>query len=130
VAQVDHRYLPELMAFLQAQGETRGYTNYWVAYPLAFRSQETLIFVPRLPYHPDFRYTPRDDRYPPYDAQVDAAARAAYITTRHPALDARLRAYFAAQGVTWREMQIGEYRVFYALSRKVPPPEWTPRSGP
>ncbi len=124
VTQVDHRALPQLMAFLQTQGETRGYTNYWVAYPLAFRSQESLIFVPRLPYHPDFRYTPRDDRYPPYDALVDAAERAAYITTRHPALDARLRTYFAAQGVTWREKQIGEYRVFYALSRKVQPPKW------
>ncbi len=124
VTQVDHRYLPALMDFLREQGETRGYTNYWVAYPLAFRSQEGLIFVPRLPYHEDFRYTPRDDRYLPYDALVTDAERAAYITTNHPALDARLRAYFAAQGVTWQETQIGDYHVFYALSRKVAPPEW------
>ncbi len=124
VTQVDHRYLPALMDFLREQGETRGYTNYWVAYPLAFRSQEGLIFVPRLPYHEDFRYTPRDDRYPPYDALVADAERVAYITTNHPALDARLRRYFAAQGVRWEETQIGDYHVFYALSRKVAPPEW------
>ncbi|RMF49613.1 MAG: hypothetical protein D6755_02210 [Anaerolineae bacterium] len=124
IAQVDHRDLPALMDFLQAHGETRGYTNYWVAYPLAFRSQERLIFVPRLPYHEDFRYTSRDDRYPPYDTLVADAERVAYITTRHPALDARLREYFVAQGVTWQETQIGDYHVFYALSRKVAPPEW------
>ncbi len=129
VAQVDHRRLPELMAFLQAQGETRGYTNYWVSYPLAFRSQESLIFVPRLPYHLDFRYTPRDDRYPPYDAQVEAAERAAYITTNHPALDALLREHFAAQGATWRETQIGDYHIFYAFSRKVEPPQWAVDGG-
>ncbi|GAB4527292.1 MAG: hypothetical protein Fur0018_12870 [Anaerolineales bacterium] len=124
IAQVDHRSLPDLMAFLQAHGERRGYTNYWVAYPLAFHSQEALIFVPRLPYHEDFRYTSRDDRYPPYDALVAEAERAAYITTHHPALDARLREYFAAQGATWQETQIGDYHVFYALSKKVAPPVW------
>ena len=64
---LDHRSMADLMAFLREKGETRGYTNYWVAYPLAFQSVEELIFVPRLPYHPDLRYTARDDRYLPYD---------------------------------------------------------------
>ncbi len=51
VAQVDTRALPELMAFLRAQGETRGYTNYWVEFPLAFLSNEELIYrcPPALP---------------------------------------------------------------------------------
>lgn len=64
-AQIDQRYLPDLAVFLEQVGETRGYSNYWVAYPLAFISKEQLIFSPRLPYHPDLRYTTRDDRFRP-----------------------------------------------------------------
>jgi 4-amino-4-deoxy-L-arabinose transferase-like glycosyltransferase len=123
VAQVDHRSLDELMMFLQAQGETRGYTNYWVEYPLAFRSGETLIFEARLPYHADFRYTARDSRLPRYAEIVAASDRVAYITTRHPALDAHLREGFARLEVTYREQAFGDFRVFYGLSRAVAPQE-------
>ncbi len=119
----DHGYDLALMEFLRQTGESRGYTNYWVAYPLAFLSDEELIFVPRLPYHPDLRYTSRDDRYPPYDEQVAASPRVAYITARHPGLDDQLRAGFAQQGVEWREATVGDYRVFYGLSRAVRPEE-------
>jgi len=121
VTQIDHRYDAELMAFLQSQGERRGYTNYWVAYPLAFLSQEDLIFVPRLPYHQDFRYTRRDDRYAPYDDLVARAERVAYITTNHPALASTLREGFLSLGVTWKEARFGDYLVFYGLSRAVRP---------
>jgi hypothetical protein len=123
VTQIDQRDLGALMAFLRAQGETRGYTNYWVAYPLAFLSDEELIYEPRLPYHLDFRYTPRDNRYLPYARAVAASARAAYITTRHPALDERLRAGLSGLGVTFSEKWLGDFHVFYALSRKVRPEE-------
>ena len=109
------------MAFLRAHGETRGYANYWLAYPLAFQSGEALIFVPRLPYHPDFRYAPRDDRYPPYDQLVEDSPRVAYITSRHPALDARLRAGLAKLDVSFQEAAFGDYHVFYDLSRRVTP---------
>ena len=119
ITHIDHSFDRALMAFLEAHGETRGYTNYWVAYPLAFLSQEELIFVPRLPYHSDFRYTERDDRYPAYSAMVSSAARVAYITTRHPALDATLVQRFEQEDITWQEAQIGDYHVFYALSRPV-----------
>jgi hypothetical protein len=120
-AQVDHSEMEALMAFLDEQGEVTGYTNYWVSYPLAFLSEERLIFVPRLPYHPDFRYTPRDDRYEPYGEIVEGAVRAAYITTNHPALNDRLRESFSALGVEWQETQIGAYTVFYDLSKLVRP---------
>ena len=120
-AQVDHRYDPALIDFLRQHGEKRGYGNYWVAYPLAFLSAEDLIFVPRLPYHPDFRYTERDDRYLPYDELVSQAQRVAYITTNHPDLDEYLRNAFQKLGVTSQEIQIGEYHVFYALSQPVRP---------
>jgi 4-amino-4-deoxy-L-arabinose transferase-like glycosyltransferase len=121
--QVDQRGIGELMAFLRAQGETRGYANYWVEFPLAFLSQEELIYEARLPYHLDFRYTPRDNRYAPYAQAVADSPRAAYVTTLHPALDERLRAGLAALGVAFQEKQIGDFRVFYALSRKVVPEE-------
>ena len=121
VTWIDHRYDAALMDFLEANGAERGYTNYWVAYPLAFLSEEQLIFVPRLPYHTDFRYTPRDDRYAPYDEAVAGSPSVAYITTSHPGLDARLRTAFAGLGVAYREQRIGDYQVFYALSSPIRP---------
>lgn len=112
-----------MIRFLTDQGETRGYTNYWVAYPLAFLSEESLIFTPRLPYHQDFRYTPRDDRYQPYQEAVARAEKVAYITTNHPALDAFLREEFSIRGITWKESRIGDYQIFYKLSRVIRPDE-------
>jgi hypothetical protein len=123
VAQVDHRYDQVLIDFLNENGETRGYTNYWVSYPLAFHSNESLIFVSRLPYHQDFRYTERDDRYPPYDEMVDQAPRVAYITTNHPDLNSYLRRSFSDLGMSWEERQIGDFHIFYNLSRLVRPVE-------
>ncbi len=120
---IDHTRMDELISFLKAQDETRGYTNYWVAYPLAFRSDETLIFVPRLPYHTDLRYTSRDDRYAPYDDMVQSSQKTAYITARNPALDAVMREKFSGLGISWSEKTIGDYQVYYALSRPVRPDE-------
>ncbi len=116
---VDQRSLDDLMVFLRAEGETHGYTNYWVSFPLAFLSREELIFEARLPYHGDLRYTPRDSRYPPYAAQVAASEQVAYITTRTPALDDHLRRVFADLEVDYQERLFGDYRVFYALTRRV-----------
>lgn len=121
--QVDHRYMGDLITFLRDHDERLGFTNYWVSYPLAFLSEEELIFTPRLPYHLDFRYTRRDDRYPAYARQTASAQRTAYITTNHPKLDAFLRERFTATGVDWKEARIGDYQIFYALSRPVQPEE-------
>jgi 4-amino-4-deoxy-L-arabinose transferase-like glycosyltransferase len=123
VAQIDHTYDQELITFLEQEGEYRGYSNYWVAYPLAFKSDEALVFIPRLPYHHDFRYTERDDRYEPYDRMVGASEGAAYITTNHLSLDDYLRTCFAERGIAWKEHQIGDYHIFYNLSRPVRPME-------
>ena len=121
--QIDHRSDAALIEFLNAHGEKRGYTNYWVTYPLAFLSQEALIFVPRLPYHLDLRYTERDDRYDQYDEIVAQANRAAFITTRNPELDKYIQKEFQKLNVQWEESQIGDYHIFYDLSRKVEPEE-------
>jgi len=128
VAQVDQRDLPAVIAFLREHGETRGYTNYWVSFPLAFLSDEEFIFIARLPYHPDLVYTPRDDRYPPYDGLVENADRIAYITTRNPVLDAALVSGFSRLDVDYQIKQIGDFRIYYALSRVVRPEEILPAS--
>ena len=123
VAVVDHHYNDELIDFLMAEGETRGYSNYWVAYPTAFLSQEEVIFTPALPYHQDMRFTTRDDRYAPYREMVAASEKVAYITTNHPVLNDYLRAEFEAADVSWDEKVIGDYQVFYHLSRDIRPEE-------
>jgi 4-amino-4-deoxy-L-arabinose transferase-like glycosyltransferase len=123
VAQLDMRELPQVIEFLRLHGETRGYTNYWVSFPLAFLSDEQIIFTARLPYHEDLRYTPRDDRYPAYDSIVEQSARVAYITTKNPALDSLLESAFLRLGVDYRVEQIGDFRIYYRLSRVVRPEE-------
>ncbi len=123
VTWIDHTRDQELIDFLLEQGETRGYTNYWVQTPIAFLSHERIISAARLPYHLDLGYTPRDDRYPPYTQAVRAAPRAFYITVNHPALDALIRERLTALGVTYQEHSIGNYHLFYGLARKVEPEE-------
>jgi 4-amino-4-deoxy-L-arabinose transferase-like glycosyltransferase len=123
ISQVDHHAYDELIRFLRAHDATRGYTNYWVAYPLAFLSGEEIILVPRLPYKADLRYTPRDNRYEPYNRIVEASPTAVYVTSNHPELDVLLREQFADLSVAFREKQISSYHIFYDLSRKVTPEE-------
>ena len=123
ITRIDHRFDEQLVGFLSNHGETRGYSNYWVSYPLAFESDEELIYIPRLPYHLDFRYTDRDDRYEPYQVLVEGSDRVAYITTFHPALDGNIRASLHELGVVWDEEKIGDYQIFYNLSSPVRPEE-------
>ncbi|HLF02575.1 MAG TPA: glycosyltransferase family 39 protein [Anaerolineales bacterium] len=123
VAQVDQRDMPEVIEFLRSQGEIRGYGNYWVSFPMAFLSGEQLIFTAALPYHEDFRYTPRDNRYAPYREMVMASDRVAYLTTNHPTLNDYLRAQFRQKGISFEEKAIGDFRIFYSLSRRVTPEE-------
>jgi hypothetical protein len=92
-----------------------------VAYPLAFKSSEEIIFVPRLPYHQDLRYTPRDNRYDPYNSVVGESGEVAYITTRNPALNQLIRSRFDALEMTWQERVIGDFHIFYDLSEAIAP---------
>ncbi len=118
---IDHTYDQELIHFLLEQGISSGYSNYWVAYPLAFLSQEELIFLPMLPYHPDFRYTPRDNRYQPYEGVVAESSRVAYITTNHPALDEALEQAFRSHHLAYQDTWIGDYHIFYGLPDHLAP---------
>jgi hypothetical protein len=72
------------------------------------------------------RYTPRDDRYPPYDRIVESADHTAYITTKNPALDSLLESAFERLGVTYHVKQIGDFRIYFRLSRPVRPEEILP----
>ena len=121
VTQIDHSQDHALIDFLTDHGERRGYSNYWVSYPLAFLSKEELIFVPYLPYHLDFRYTLRDSRYGPYEDQVALSDQVAYITTHHPQLDDYIRSSLKGLNVHWQEAKIGDYQIFYQLSKVVTP---------
>ncbi len=116
---VDAAALAGLGRFLQVIGEQRGYSHYWIAYPLAFHTAEQVIFVPRLPYHADFRYTARDDRYPPYKGMVEQSGQVAYITSGQPRLEQAIRSGLTRLDVSWQEARYGEYTIFYRLSRPV-----------
>jgi 4-amino-4-deoxy-L-arabinose transferase-like glycosyltransferase len=117
----DNTHDAELMAFLEEQHETLGYSNYWVTYRLAFLSEERLIFSPELPYKADLRYTPNDKRYPPYGLAVAESPRVAYITTQHPDLNLRIRDSFKKLNVKYKETDIGPYHIFFELSEPIRP---------
>ena len=123
ITRFDNRYDDELVAFLGEIDVSRGYSNYWVAFRIAFLSREDIILSSQLPYKPDLSYNPADDRYPPYTAQVDRADKVVYITSILPALDAVLAERLSAAGLGFSEKQIGPYHLFYNLTRKITPQE-------
>lgn len=123
ITRFDNEADGRLIDFLQGQGETHGYSNYWVSFRLAFLSDENLIYSAELPYKLDFRYTPKDQRYPAYREMVNESSRVAYITTHHDPLDQRLREEFQEHGIQFEEIKIGPYQVFYKLSERIQPEE-------
>lgn len=120
-ARINMLRIPDLITFLESENIQFGFTNYWVAYPVAFLTEEKIILAPRLPYHPDLRYTDRDDRYPAYTQLARGSARIAYITTGQSPLDERITAGFTAAGVGWQEKSIGDFNIYYDLSRPIQP---------
>jgi len=120
-AVINHEKIYELSEFLTEKGEHYGYTNYWVAYPLAFISDETIISTPALPYHLDLRYTSRDDRYPPYHQKVRESGKVFYITTNNPALDNLIIENLNNKTIKYKYIEIGDYHVFYDLSEAILP---------
>lgn len=119
ITRFDNAYDAELMAFLRQEGETRGYSNYWVSFRLAFLSNEDLIYAAALPYKSDLSLASGDNRYPQYAQVVSESDRLAYITSLHPQLDGFLQDQYSALGVSFDERQIGPFHIFYNLSRAV-----------
>lgn len=124
ITRFDNRSDSALISFLLDHNGTRGYSNYWVTYRIAFQSDERIILAARLPFKEDLVYSPRDAGYAPYNQVADASPTAVYVTSQHPRLDALLRERLAGLSVTFQEKQIGPYHVFYDLSRKVMPEEF------
>jgi len=111
-----------LIAFLDERRLYNGYTNYWVAFRLAFLTGERMQYSAALPYKTSLDYNPADNRYPPYAEATANAERIAIITTNLPELDARLMARFEAEGLTYREQIIGVFHVYYDFAPPSPRP--------
>ena len=110
----------ELIAFLDEQGIYHGYTNYWVAFRLAFLSGERMQFSAALPYKRDLSYNAADNRYQPYVEATERAGRIAYITTNLPELDEQLETDWAAQGIAYEEAWVGVFHVYYEFRPRSP----------
>jgi 4-amino-4-deoxy-L-arabinose transferase-like glycosyltransferase len=123
ITQIPHDHDDDLIAFLNDLGVDRGYSNYWVAYRIAFLTDEEIILLPLLPYKEDLSFNGGDVRYPPYRAMVEDAEQVVYVTSNLPALDEELRERFTAMGIEFHEQAIGPYTVFYDLPRHVRPDE-------
>jgi hypothetical protein len=115
-----------LIAFLDENQLYNGYTQYWIAFRLAFLSGERMQYSATLPYLPSLNYTPLDERYPPYRRAADAAERGALIiaeTTPNVApIRAALEDGLNARGITYQVAQIGAYRVYYDFAPDMPRP--------
>lgn len=122
VSHITNDHDDALIEWLDAHEIRHGYTSYWIAFRLAFLSEERLQFSAALPYKQDLSYNPADNRYSPYAEATAQAERVAYITTTHlPELQQRLVEQLAALGVRYRLHTLGPYVVFYDLSVPVRP---------
>jgi hypothetical protein len=119
--EIDHAGLQQVAQFLSEHHLQTGFTDYWIAYPLAFETNEQAIFIPRLPYHHDFSYTLRDDRYSPYTQKVYSSSGNSYITYHNPDLDTVLEKGFSGKGIPWQKGTVGDYSIYYRLSSDVIP---------
>jgi hypothetical protein len=120
--QFDNASDQALIDFVDTHGG-RGYSHHWISYKIAFLSNERVVLVSHLPFRPDLRWNPLDDRYPPYAAAVASSLERVYVTHREPNLEAYLQRAFAERGISYRTQDIGPYRVYYDLSTNVSPQE-------
>jgi hypothetical protein len=111
-----------LIAFLDEHGLYHGYTNYWIAFRLAFLSGDRMQYSAALPYKTDLSYTRFDNRYAPYVTATENAPpeQIAYVTANVAAIKAALETSFGAQGVTYQYAQVGVYHVYYDFAPHVP----------
>ena len=112
----------ELIAFLDEHELYAGYTTYWVAFRLAFLSDERFQYSSALPYKPTLAYTESDERFPPYKAAADAEPNPAYITAKVVEVQERLEAIFAEQALTYDRAEVGPYTIYYNFEPEAPRP--------
>ncbi len=113
ISHIPNDHDADLIAFLEDHNLDNGYTNYWVAFRIAFLSGERLQYSSALPYKADLSYNAADNRYPPYRDATEQASQVAFITTNLTELDIRLETAFAAQGITYQQTRIGLFHIYY-----------------
>jgi hypothetical protein len=91
-----------VLRFLEERGLRGAYANYWVSYPLTFRSGEKIIVAPyRSP-----------DRYPEYTRFVDSLDRAAYIFSEEDSPYAPFQKALDDHQVPYEKVFLGPFTVF------------------
>lgn len=97
----------QLLDYLEGEGLERCYSA-GPLYHLVFRSQERVIFAPL-----------QKDRYPPYNALLEAADRVCYVFRQDQRRKRQHRAfveYLASAEVSYQEHSVADYVVFYSFS--------------
>jgi 4-amino-4-deoxy-L-arabinose transferase-like glycosyltransferase len=122
VSHISNEHDDQLIAFLEEHNLYNGYTNYWVAFRLAFLTNERMLYSAALPYKTSLDYNPADNRYPVYQQAAETADRVAVITTNLPALDEYLISQFETQGLAYEETTIGDFHIFYNFAPHMPHP--------
>jgi hypothetical protein len=93
----------ELIAALQARGIDRIYTDYWLAYPIAFESREAI--VPSV-------WSGGFGRRASYSHMVSISPNPAFVFARGTPGDAEFRARLAEVGGRAIDEEIGVYRLY------------------
>ena len=114
-----------LIDFLLDHDLHYGYSNRHTHFRIDFLSDERVLLLPRLSSRSGLciNLDGRGDRYPAYTEQVEGSPVVFYVTTAQPYLDELLRDRYADLGITYKEEEMGPYRVFYDLSSRVSPGE-------
>ncbi|NUN96923.1 MAG: glycosyltransferase family 39 protein [Candidatus Omnitrophica bacterium] len=112
------RTAEKLVAFLEERRISAVFTDYWIAHPVTFLTNEKVIgSVHGGPV--------RHERYPRYSQMAEQAETVAYALYRDmpEGPDEVLRRELRGLEVTWEETPIENLTVFHHLSRKVTPGE-------
>jgi hypothetical protein len=111
-----------LMNWLDEHQISRGYTNHWIAFRLAFLSDERHQFSVTLPYKSSLDYQPGFERIPAYREAADSSHQVAYITANVPEVEQGLEDWFEQANIAYRSARIGVFRVYYDFSPVIPRP--------
>jgi len=101
----------ELASFLEARGIRYVYTDYWIAYTLAFESDEKVI-----PSVVGPALTVGYNRYVPYAYSVSVAENPAYVFLAGSQSEAAFAAEMKAEGGSFQREVAGPYAVYWNLN--------------
>jgi hypothetical protein len=101
--------LGPLVAALDRNHVTRLFTDYWIAYRVTFETDQRVVAAPVVA-----------SRYSPYDTDVRAAERPAWVAVAGSARIGPFEAALAQRGVAWRRVKAGSYLLYLPDRRVVP----------